>query len=192
MVSLGDTIYRWKNDDFLSTPYTLVEQNNEGYVLRRQGEIRTILPEWTLPDTTKMNETDFIKTGWFISLGRGTTDVWRDIRYITTKEIYDSHAEIIHKNNSTSRSLYEEFSVDKDKILRQLKQQTLHPKLHSFILRVYNGILIWWLWRNPTCHHCEQPETWKHILFECERAKHIRSILGIQCNMSEQITCNKI
>ena len=174
--SENELVYFWNQDDYISKVEIL--KISDSHV---EGMGEPAPTEWFLPDTRNLKEVDFRKFKWKITLGSKLKDNWTPIENLTTQDIYESHVDHVVKTTSTQRDMSSQFSIDSNKISnirKSIKGSFLQPQIVSFILKLYNGILIWWRWRETKCFHCQSDETWDHILFDCDRAIHIRRLLG--------------
>lgn len=172
-----DVVYFWNKDDFVSKVEILKISDSHD---EEMGEPAP--KEWFLPDTRNLKESDFRKFKWKITLGSKLKDEWTFISDLTTQNIYDSHVDHVVKTTSTQRDMFLKFTIDPKmitKIRKSMKKAHMPPQVVSFVLKIYNGILIWWSWRDPKCFHCQADETWDHLLFDCERAVQIRRLLEI-------------
>jgi hypothetical protein len=180
--------YLWEEDDFITRIQILDENDND----RTQTKASQAPSEWLLPNTKSLDESTLRTYKWMITLGDKTQDEWTSIKNLTTKNIYNSHVDHLITTTSTKNAITQEFAIQPKthkRIIKNIKKSNLPPQITSFIYKIYNGILIWWLWRDPKCYHCQQPETWKHVLFECQKANEIRKFLGNQTTIRNQMSC---
>jgi hypothetical protein len=183
--SKHDPVYIWKHDDYISR-IEVLETSDEP--LENLGEPAP--KEWFVPNTQVMRESELRKLRWKITLGSKLKDEWTLIKDLTSKAIYNSHVDHVIKTTSTQRNLTSNFAIETSTILKirkSIKVNHLPPQVTSFILKIYNGILIWWFWRDPKCFHCQLEETWDHVLFDCQRAKKIRTLLKIDVSKVQQL-----